>query len=145
MWIKRAEAKRVIIIDDVSASDDFMTQIFQLAAPPGVTVDVYSTLEAGERWKENSFGEPGPILCLFRSVPQMFDAYRAGFHFSSVQLGGIGGGPGRINVAGPIALDETDAKMLQSLHEEGITIVFQVTPEMRETDWPSVKAKYFSK
>lgn len=144
-WIKQAEARRVLIIDDASAEDAFMAQIFQTAAPPGVSVEVLSTKEAGQAYQRDQFGQEGPLLCLFKSVPQMYDAYNSGFTFSYLQLGGIGGGPGRVNVFGPIALDEDDARKLQEISTMGVRIVFQITPQMGESTWASVKSKHFPK
>lgn len=34
MWIKRTEAKRIIIVDNEITADPFMAQIFSMAAPP---------------------------------------------------------------------------------------------------------------
>lgn len=143
-WIKRVEAKRVIIIDDASAADPFMITIYQMAATPGVKVEVLSTTQAGEEWKKNEFGSAGPVLILFRSVEQAYSAYNAGFTYTSMMLGGIGGGPGKINVAGPIALDHHDGEMLSALADQGVELYFQVTPEENVTQWKTVKAKYFS-
>lgn len=142
-WIKRVEAKRVIIVDDAAAADEFMASIFQMAAPPGISVDVYSTQVAGEEWTKDQFGNKGPVLVLFRSVPQAFSAWNCGFQFPELQLGGIGGGPGRVNVAGPVALDKEDGGMLHELHKKGVHIYFQVTPNMNVTSWDTVKAKFF--
>lgn len=143
MWIKGVEAKRVIIIDDSSAADAFLQQIYQLAAAPGIKVEVFSCAQAGEEWKKDEFGTEGPVLVLFRSVAQAYSAYCAGFAYNDLQLGGIGGGPGKVNVAGPIALDENDAKMLQEMSSNGVNVWFQVTPEFDVTTWATVKAKFF--
>lgn len=143
-WIKRVEAKRVVIIDDPSAADSFLVTIYQMATTPGVKVDVFSTKQAGEEWQKDQFGTAGPILVLFRSVEQAFLAYEAGFTYTELQLGGIGGGPGRVNVAGPIALDRNDGVMLHKLDQNGVDIHCQVTPEERVTPWKTVKAKFFS-
>ena len=67
------------IIDDPSAADSFLVTIYQMAATPGVKVDVFSTKQAGEEWQKDQFGTAGPIVVLFRSVEQAFLAYEAGF------------------------------------------------------------------
>ncbi|MDL2220815.1 PTS sugar transporter subunit IIB [Eubacteriales bacterium OttesenSCG-928-N14] len=67
----------------------------------------------------------------------------AGFAFDKVQIGGTGGGPGKKNVAGPIALNEEDAKQLEELTKKGVEIYCQVTPEMNVTTWASIKSKHF--
>lgn len=143
MWIKRTEAKRIIIVDNEITADPFMAQIFSMAAPPGVKLELMTTDQAGEGWQKDQFGSLGPIVCLFKNVPVMYEAYNKGYNFPKLQVGGIGGGPGRVNVVGPITLDENDAKMLNELSNKGLEIVFQATPDTKEGDWKSVKAKFF--
>ena len=49
-----------------------------------------------------------------------------------VQIGGLGGGPGRKAVNNAITLDRNDADTLLDLEKKGIEIYFQTTP-----DYPS--------
>ena len=72
MWIKRTEAKRIIIVDNEITADPFMAQIFSMAAPPGVKLELMTTDQAGEGWKKDQFGSLGPIVCLFKNVPVMY-------------------------------------------------------------------------
>ena len=39
-WIKQVEAQQVIILDDNLAQDDFMIEVFKMAAPEGVELIV---------------------------------------------------------------------------------------------------------
>jgi len=142
-WIMRTSAKRVIIIDDDITADPFLFQVFMLATPVGITLDIYSTNEAGEKWKENKFGDPSPIIVLYKNVPMVYKAYHAGCKFVSLQVGGIGGGHGRKNVVGPIALDDEDGKMLNEMANDGMKIFFQPVPDSSIVEWPDVKKKYY--
>ncbi|MDL2220125.1 PTS sugar transporter subunit IIB [Eubacteriales bacterium OttesenSCG-928-N14] len=143
MWTKIFPSKRILIIDDEIAQDPFMFQILSMAAPPQMAVEVFSTSDAAEQWKKDQFGSIGPVFVIFKNVPMMFDAYNKGFKFENLQLGGIGGGAGRITVHGNISLNEEDARMLQELHEGGLNISLQVTPDTTVRDWPSTKEKFF--
>lgn len=142
-WLARLGARRILIIDDDVAADPFLFQVMQLATPIGTKLEVLSTAQAGEKWKENQFGEPDPILILFKSVPMLHKAHLAGCKLSTLQVGGIGGGPGRINVVGPIALDEADAKMLTEMAADGMDIFFQTVPDAGRVSWAEVKNKFF--
>lgn len=144
MWTKIFPSKRILIIDDGIANDPFMFKIFKMAAPPNMKLEVLTAKQAAQKWQENRLGSVGPVFVLFKSVPAMYQAYQEGFAFDQLQLGGIGGGTGRIPVvAGNISLDEEDAKKLEELHQKGVSITLQVTPDTACYDWPSVKQKYF--
>lgn len=142
-WIKRTNAKLIIIIDAQIANDPFMTQIFQMAAPPSAKLQTMTTEKAAEAWKKDQFGNLGPVMVLTRNVTQIHEAYFKGFDFPELLVGGIGGAPGRINVHGPITLNEEDAKMLQEMADKGVTIDFQSTLDEPRGHWPSIKAKYY--
>lgn len=143
MWIKRTNARLIIIIDNQIATDPFMAQIFQMAAPPTAKLQSYTTDQAAEAWKKDQFGSVGPVMVLTRDVKTIHEAYFKGFEFSELLVGGIGGAPGRINVHGPITLNEEDAKMLQEMADKGVEIAFQSTPDESRGQWPAIKAKYY--
>jgi len=143
MWIKRTNVKRVIIIDNEITADPFLAQVFKMASPPGVKLELYTTQEAGELWQKNQFGPQGPIFLLYKDVPICKEAYDYGVKIPSLQVGGIGGAPGRVNVVGPITLSEDDAKMLDEMDKDGCQIVFQATPDTKEATWKTVKEKFF--
>lgn len=142
-WIMRTKARRVVIIDDEIAADPFLFQIFKLATPVGLTLDIYSTKDAGEKWQINQLGDPDPILILFKNVIMIYRTFLAGGKLPLLQVGGIGGGPGRINVVSAIALDQEDAKMLDFMSTNGMSIYFQLVPDSPRVEWIEVKKKYF--
>ena len=76
------------------------------------------------------------MLVLFKSVKELSDACKAGLKLEEVQIGGLGGGPGRKAVNNAITLDRADADMLLELEKDGINIYFQTTP-----DYPSITLK----
>ncbi len=142
-WVKVTQAKRIIIIDDWCAKDALSAQVFAMAAPPGVKVEVITVDDAAKAWQDDQFGALSPVLVLFKSVQGAFESYEKGICFEKLQIGGIAGGPGRIAVEGTIALNDEDAQMLQSLAERGVAITFQLTTDTKIKEWRSIKDKYF--
>ena len=59
-----------------------------------------------------------------------------GLDLKEIQIGGLGGGPGRKAVNNAITLDQTDADLLLALEKKGISIYLQTTP-----DYPSEPLK----
>ncbi|MDR1766489.1 MAG: PTS sugar transporter subunit IIB [Lachnospiraceae bacterium] len=141
-WIAISGANRIVIVDNATAADPFMAKVLSLAAPPGIKLQVMTAQKAGDEWQKDEMGQ-GNILVLFVDVPNAYDAYMKGFKYSLLQVGGIGSGPGRTSVAGPITLNEADAKKLQEIAADGCEVVFQVLPEMPEKSWKEIKDKFF--
>ena len=82
-------------------------------------------------------------MVIFKNVVTMYNAYNAGFTFPRLQVGGLGGGTGRVNVHGPITLDEADAKQLKEIEDKGCSIFFQVNPDTGSEEWEPIRQKYF--
>ncbi|MHB8089980.1 MAG: PTS sugar transporter subunit IIB [Anaerolineaceae bacterium] len=143
-WIRAAAVDRIIIVDNQIIADPFMKQIFMMAAPPGIKLELMTTKTAAQEWEKDQFNQ-GVVMVLFKNVQIMYEAYSLGFKFPRLQLGGIGGAPGRIAVVGPVTLDQTDAKILAEIEKNGCDIVFRVSPSTTEVSWKTVKEKYFPK
>ena len=144
-WVKVTQAKKILIIDDWSANDILSAQIYTMAAPPGVSVEVMSVNDAVEAWNKDQFGKIGPILILFRDIKSACQAYEQGLKYEKLQIGGIPNGPGRVTVEGTIALNKDDAILLESLSKANVNITFQLTTDTKSKNWASVKSKFFSK
>ena len=144
-WVKVTQAKRIIIIDDWCANDALSAQIFAMAAPPAVKVEVMTVEDAVNGWKKDQFGNVGPILVLFKTVAGAYRSYQQGLAFDALQVGGIPGGPGRIAVEGTIALNQEDASMLQQLSQSGVHITFQLTTDTKVREWKAIQEKHFPK
>lgn len=142
-WLYRTKSKKVYIIDDQSAKDPFLSQLFSMACPVGVELETISCEEAGRRWQANQLGEVEPIFILFKDVPNAYRAYMAGFNYPELQVGGIGGGFGRKIVMGPISFDDEDARMMNEMAQAGLKAYFQPVPDDKEVSWQDVKAKHY--
>ena len=52
-WTKVLLAKKIVVIDNKSAADEFLKELLLLAAPNGVEVKVWNEQEALEEWKKD--------------------------------------------------------------------------------------------
>ena len=76
-WSRIANGNRIVIVDDELEKDSFMVDIYQMAAPSGMSVEIYSTTRAAEEFIKDKMGE-GKILLLFRTLAQATKAYEEG-------------------------------------------------------------------
>lgn len=142
-WLYRTGSKIVYIIDDVDSKDPFLSSIYKMACPVGVELETISSQEASKRWNENQFGDKSPIFVLFKNMKAAYKAYKAGFTYPDLQVGGIGGGKGRKNIMGPIAFSDQDAEMLDEIVKEGLNAYFQPVPDDKPVPWSDIKKKHY--
>lgn len=130
-WLTQCQINEIVTIDTALSKDMFMQEVFKMAAPKGVKITIVSIENALKRQQEGAF-DKNQIMVLFKGVAELNAAVEAGLTLAKVQIGGLGGGPGRKAVNNAITLDRIDADILLGLERKGIEIYFQTTP-----DYPS--------
>lgn len=140
-WVKEANAKQIVILNDQLAEDSFMSSIYVMAAPQGVKVKIFSIEDGVKEWEKDQFGSD-PILVLFKSVVDIDKASEAGFPLKEVQIGGLGGGPGRISVLNQISMDQNDVDLLKKLEANGTHVYLHVLPTEPKVEFDKVLDKF---
>ena len=130
-WLTQCQINEIVKIDTALSKDAFMQEVFKMAAPKGVKITIVNVEDAVKRQQEGAF-DKNRVMVLFKGVAELNAAVQAGLKLEKVQIGGLGGGPGRKAVNNAITLDRADADTLLELEKMGIEIYFQTTP-----DYPS--------
>ena len=130
-WLTQCQINEIVTIDTALSKDAFMQEVFKMAAPKGVKITIVNVEDAVKRQQEGAF-DKNRVMVLFKGVSELNAAVQAGLKLEKVQIGGLGGGPGRKAVNNAITLDRADADTLLELEKMGIEIYFQTTP-----DYPS--------
>jgi D-glucosaminate PTS system EIIB component len=127
-WVGQAQANRIVVVSDELDADPFMKNIFMMAAPPNIKVDCYGVNNFCSEWSKDALGS-GNVLVLFPNLPSVLSAIEGGFSIEKIQVGGLGGGPGRKVVFQNITLDDKDEAVLLKIKERGVDVYFQTIPE----------------
>ena len=139
-WIKQTTANKILVVDDELSKDEFMSQIYIMAAPVGIEVIVESVDNATNNLKENKYGN-AKLFVLFKNIKSVYKAFKAGFPIKEVQIGGLGAGPDTKLVYGPIAMNEEDVKMLKEIHDLGIHIYLHQVPDDPSMEFSKILEK----
>ena len=127
-WSKIACAQKILIVDDILGQDSFMVDIYKMAAPSGIDVDIKSAQAAADANKADELGA-GNIFLLFKSIQMARKAADAGLELKTLQLGGVPAEAGRKIVFQAVALNDDDVADLTHLADGGTEITLQVVPE----------------
>ena len=135
-WVKIAQAQKIIIVDDFLGQDEFMADIYRMAAPSGVEVAILTAEDAGQAFQNNTLGDKN-IFILFKNVDMANKAYKAGLKYEKIQLGGIPNEAGKKMVFG-----NQDVEQLNELNKDGVEIVLQVIPEESSMTYENALKKF---
>lgn len=140
-WVNQSGANKIVVVSDSLAADEFMLEIYLQAAPAGIKVECYSRADAVAHWTQEQFGS-GKVLLLLPDLASMEQVYEQGIQVKDIQVGGLGGSPGRKVVFQNITLDDKDVEILKHLQEAGVTVIFQTIPEDVPQGLEAILKKY---
>ena len=127
-WNKKAQAKQIMIVDDLLSKDPFMADIYVMAAPPGVSVEICTVDDFSRKCLDNSF-DYDSILVLLKSIETAKRIFDSGVKLKELQIGGTGSGAGKINISKGIALTKEEYQELSKMTSAGTRVYIQMIPE----------------
>lgn len=126
-WLQQSGAEEIFVVSDELEKDEFLKSIYLMAAPPGVEVVTAGVESAKELWPSASSSKK--VLFLVPDLRTLKEMVDAGIVTNDIQIGGLGGGPDRVNVMKNINLSKEDVEILENLLDQERKIYFQAIPE----------------
>jgi PTS system mannose-specific IIB component len=139
IWLKALNAKRIVIVDDKTARDEFLREILMLAAPADVPVEVHDVAGGTERVRE-LVADPVPVFVIVRSPLTALRIREAGVDFPLLNVGGIGAGPGRKPLYRNISASPEEVQAMRRLEEMGTRVELRIVENDRPVMFASLKA-----
>ena len=114
-WIQYTGGNHIVIVDDVTAQDDFTKQIMQMAVPAGIKLDIYNVQEAPQKINANQTDK----LIILAKTPQVFlQLIQAQVVLPGVIIGGMGANKGRQKVYKNIFMNAAVKQAIQVIPDE---------------------------
>lgn len=127
-WTRTLGATKIIVIDDATAKDKFMVDLFSMTAPAGSKIFCYTIDTALEKWQNNKFGK-GPIIVIFKDIDSAKRAYDLGIRFNSLNIGQVPKAENRRQAYNTVCLSEAELDTLITLSGSGVEVYFWPTPD----------------
>ena len=137
VWLRALGAQRIVIVDDATARDPFLSEVLTLAAPQGVPVEVHAVAEGAVRLIELARA-PEPVMVLARSPRTVLGLRQAGVPIEVVDLGGMGSGPGRRRLHKTISVSPDELRELRELEQLGTRVEIQIVADDRPIPFRSI-------
>ena len=140
-WIKTIGTKTIYAVNDEIANDPFLQDVYMMSAPKDIEIKVFNKDAVIEHINSPKCKDT-KVLVLFKNVADAYYCYKNGFNMEAIQIGGLGAGPDRINVCGPITLNKIDAKLLKEMDDSGVDVYFQQIPDESKVSLNKIFKKY---
>lgn len=130
-WSKGLGTNALFVIDNPTAKDPFMKDIFMMsAANSGMTIKVFSTDEAVEYWTKDNFEKYKAIL-LFKTIAAVKEVIDKGLPIKRLNIGGIAKTKDAKFVISSVGLKPADAELLKEIESKEVEVFFQTVPDTK--------------
>jgi D-glucosaminate PTS system EIIB component len=136
IWLKALNARRIIIVDDRTAHDEFLREVIELAAPGGTPVEIHDLAAGTERVREVAAGDE-PVFVLVRSPITALRLREAGIEFPLLNVGGLGAGPGRKPLYRNISASPEELEAMRQLETMGTQVELRIVENDRPVAFAS--------
>lgn len=141
VWTKGHGTNAAYVIDDATAADDFMKEIYESTqSTGGLAIKVFSSDSIVDEWNKNQFGDDNVAL-IFKSIAYAKKAVDGGVPIKELNVGGIAIKPGTTKVIESVGLSKDDAELCKALDAAGVKVYFQKIPSSENVSLSAALAK----
>ncbi len=141
VWTKGHGTNAAYVIDDATAADEFMKEIYESTqSTGGLAIKVFSSDSIVDEWNKNQFGDDNVAL-IFKSIAYAKKAVDGGVPIKELNVGGIAIKPGTTKVIESVGLSKDDAELCKALDAAGVKVYFQKIPSSENVSLSAALAK----
>lgn len=141
VWTKGHGTNAAYVIDDATAADEFMKEIYESTqSTGGLAIKVFSSDSIVDEWNKNQFGSDNVAL-IFKSIAYAKKAVDGGVPIKELNVGGIAIKPGTTKVIESVGLSKDDAELCKALDAAGVKVYFQKIPSSENVSLSAALAK----
>lgn len=126
-WVQNTGATHIIIIDDATANDSFLTSIITMAVPNNIELDIFTVDEAVEYLNDNDSTKP--VILLAKYPDAFLEVVNRGVELEEVTLGGMGARKDRTQLHKNLSASEQERKDIKELMDKGVNVKIHVIPD----------------
>ena len=131
-WLKVCPVRRIVLVDDVLGSDEFMSDIYKMAVPKGTDVDIV-TIDKAKEVLDNT---DDTVFLISKDIETCLKLVEKGVELPAINVGAVPNEEGR-----KVAISQKELDMLEELNSKGIEITVQPMPEISAISFDAVKRK----
>lgn len=141
VWTKGKGTNTAYVIDDATANDEFMKEIYESTqSTGGLKIKVYSAQGLVDRWNKDQFADD-KVALIFKSLAYAKVAVDGGVPIKELNVGGIAIKPGTTKVIESVGLSDADADIAKEIGGKGVEVYFQKIPSSEKVNLASALAK----
>ncbi|MBF0779956.1 MULTISPECIES: PTS sugar transporter subunit IIB [unclassified Granulicatella] len=134
LWASKLNISRIMVIDDEVATDDIGKQALKLATPPGVKLSVLPIEKAAANILAGKY-DAQRVLIVAKKPDRFLKLVEAGVSLEEINVGNMSQTPETRSITRSINVVDADVEVFGKLHEKGVKLIAQMTPNDAAEDF----------
>ena len=126
-WLNYTGAGKIVVIDDATAKDSFLSMIIKTLVPANIKTEV-TTLEKSVEVVA-ALPKNEKVILLSKTPEAYVNLVKNGIALEKINIGGMGARPGRKTRYRNISASEEEMNQLKELTELGLAVEIQMVAE----------------
>ena len=126
-WLNYTGAGKIVVIDDATAKDSFLSMIIKTLVPANIKTEV-TTLEKSVEVVA-ALPKNEKVILLSKTPEAYVNLVKNGIALEKINIGGMGARPGRKTLYRNISASEEEMNQLKELTELGFVVEIQMVAE----------------
>ncbi|MDU5509307.1 PTS sugar transporter subunit IIB [Enterococcus gilvus] len=135
-WIKYHPVNRIIVADDELKNDDFMCDIYKMAAP-GNVVEIVSLAELDDALNKKN----DDVMLIFKNIKNAQQALDNGVELAELNIGAVQTGKDSNFITSGVALTKEEFDDLKAMQAKGLNVYIQPIPENEKLSLENISNK----
>ena len=132
-WTQFSKAQKIVIVDDPTAKDSFLSNMFKKLAPMGTTVELYTTEDCIEPIKKYVADPSTNVMILVKTPAPILAMLQNGIEIKQYILGGMGSKMGRKTLYRNICANSEECEDMKKINALGCMGYVQIIPSDKQT------------
>lgn len=134
LWATKLNISRIMVVDDEVATDDIGKQALKLATPPGVKLSVLPVEKAATNILAGKY-DSQRLLIVAKKPDRFLKLIEAGVSLEEINVGNMSQTPETRSITRSINVVDADVEVFGKLHEKGVKLIAQMTPNDSAEDF----------
>lgn len=126
-WLNYTGANKIIVIDDVTANDSFLTMILKSLVPANIQIVVCTQKQSIDEF--NNLSSADKVIVLSKTPEPYVNLVKNGVALPWINIGGMGIRPGRSTLYKNIAASDEEKEQIKYLILKGLDVKIQMVAE----------------
>lgn len=126
-WLNYTGAGKIVVIDDATAKDSFLSMIIKTLVPANIKTEV-TTLEKSVEVVA-ALPKNAKVILLSKTPEAYVNLVKNGITLEKINIGGMGARPGRKTLYRNISASEEEMNQLKELTDLGLVVEIQMVAE----------------